>query len=309
MRSLLLLSVLAFAAAPPKGAGPGALFKSAIEDFEFGEHAVAAEKLRKLLEPPLLENKEDVIVARQYLGACYHLLDDKEKAKAQFSMLLALDPQHKLDPEVFSPALVEFFEQVRTETGLGLAGRTQNEGTRARERPVKGAAPGSESVRTELDPGQGRARPPLALAFVPFGVGQFNNRQPVRGALFAAGEIGLFATAAATFVMFNNLKLPDEQRDQRCVPSAACFKNKDDADRASTLQTLYLVSFWSGLALAAIGVAEALISYPGEVGIDGASGPSSGARPRAGARSLGSERVGSSLGLVGPARYGLEIRF
>src|SRR2546429_426141 len=98
--------LLFFAASPSDS--PEAVLKSAIEDFEFGEHAQAAEKLRKVTEPPRLKSKEDLIVARQYLGACYHLMDDKDRAKAQFSMLLALDPKHKLDPEVFSPALVEF---------------------------------------------------------------------------------------------------------------------------------------------------------------------------------------------------------
>ena len=56
----------------------------------------SASPLRKVTEPPQLKSREDLIVARQYLGACYHLMDDKVKAKAQFSMLLALDPKQPI---------------------------------------------------------------------------------------------------------------------------------------------------------------------------------------------------------------------
>ncbi len=261
----------------PSGTGPSsgsasapsaeAILKSAIEDFEFGEHAQAVEKLRKVTEPPQLKSKEDLIVARQYLGACYHLMDDKVKAKAQFSMLLALDPKHKLDPEVFSPALVEFFEQVRTETGLAL--QKQEEG------PPKPPAepPDNKKIeaRTEIEPKPVAQNPPLALAFVPFGIGQFNNRQPVRGAIFLGAEVGLFATAVTTYLLFNGLKVPDDQRPPSCNPDSACFKNQDDANLASTYQTIYLVTFWTGIAVTAIGIVEALVSYPGDAPLDSTS--------------------------------------
>jgi hypothetical protein len=244
--TLLLLALLAASDSPE------ALFKSAIEDFEFGEHASAAEKLRKVLEPPQLQNREDVIVARQYLGACYHLLDDKVKAKAQFSMLLALDPKHKLDPEVFSPALVDFFEGVRSEVGLSL------ETPREEQKPPLEERPNAPPTKIET-PKPESSPPPAALALIPFGVGQFSNRHPVRGLAFAAGEVGLFSTAIATFAMFEGLKLPDD----RCPAEGACVA-PEDRDRASTLQTVYLVTFWSGIAVTALGIVEALISYPGD---------------------------------------------
>lgn len=224
----------------------------AIEDFEFGEHGAAAEKLRKILEPPQLTSREDLIVARQYLGACYHLLDDKAKAKTQFSMLLALDPKHKLDPEVFSPALVELFEEVRRETGLPLPKVTPEKPPPA---PSEGGAKAGAPPVIERDP------PPAALALIPFGVGQFTNRHPVRGALFAVTEVGLFATSIATLVMFEGLKLPAGQGG--CAANQACFA-PEDRDSADTLQSVYLATFWTGIAVTALGIVEALISYPGD---------------------------------------------
>ncbi|MCK6544338.1 hypothetical protein L6R52_00565 [Myxococcota bacterium] len=263
MTSTILILALLATSAPTST--PEATFKSAIEDFEFGEHASAAAKLRTILEPPKLSSKEDLIVARQYLGACYHLLDEKEKAKAQFSLLLALDPKHKLDPEVFSPAVVAFFEQVRDEAGFSLEG--ESSGRSAGELPPKKKRLAEGDART---PGDGAGdvtkkgepkldvvrpaphAPPAALALIPFGVGQFANRHPVKGALFAAGEVGLFTTAALTYVMFEGLKRPD-----------GLFEEADQS-RAESLQTVYLTTFWAGIGLTAIGIVEALISYPGD---------------------------------------------
>lgn len=247
--TFVALSLIAAAADQPE-----AIFKSAIEDFEFGEHYQASEKLRSILEPPKLSSREDLIVARQYLGACYHLLGDKMKAKQQFTMLLALDQKHKLDPEVFSPAMVEFFEEVRREVGIEAVHEPEQRDPPPPKRDDKKAA----DVTVEKPLPSVKDKPPIALAFVPFGVGQFSNRQPVKGAIFAVAEVGLFATAAASYAMLGGLKLDNDL----CPPSGLCVA-EEDRSKASTLQTLYLTTFWSGVGLAAIGVVEALISYPG----------------------------------------------
>lgn len=256
--SFVALSLLAAAADRPE-----AIFKSAIEDFEFGEHYQASEKLRSILEPPKLSSREDLIVARQYLGACYHLLGDKMKAKQQFTMLLALDQKHKLDPEVFSPALVEFFEEVRREVGIEAVHEPEREDPppkrEDRENRENRENKNAAEVTVEKPLPEVKSKPPIALAFIPFGVGQFSNRQPVKGAMFAVGEVGLFATAAISYAMLGGLKLDNSL----CPPSGLCVA-EDDRGKASTLQTLYLTTFWSGVGLAAIGVIEALISYPGD---------------------------------------------
>jgi tetratricopeptide (TPR) repeat protein len=234
--------------------------EAAIEDFEFGEHAAAAKKLEGVLDPLRLESAEDVILARQYLGACYFLLERRPLAEAEFAKILALDPEHKLDPEVFSPALVQYFEEVRVRTGLALRPRrappTETEPGPGRGPPPT-ATPGPEDppVRTlpvPLPPDNG----PLALRFVPFGVGQFANRHSIRGALFATAEVGLFATAGATWAMFQGLKVGDQG-------GRAVFADQDDANRASTLQSIYLTTFYAGLAVVAIGIVEAVLSHPG----------------------------------------------
>jgi hypothetical protein len=233
--------------------GPEAIFQSAIEDFEFGEHAQAAGKLRSVLEPIKLKAREDLIVARQYLGACYHLLDDRPNAKKEFALLLALDPNHKLDPEVFSPALVQFFEEVRAEAGL----KHQQVSPVPPPPPPVIAPPPPVVTPPPPPPPQVTTPAPAdhspAWSVVPFGVGQFANHHPVRGALFATLEVGLFATAIGTYLSFEGLKKTD-----------GTFA-MEDTGTAEGLQTAYLITFWGGIAIMAVGVLEALISYPGDV--------------------------------------------
>ncbi len=243
---------------------PESVLKTAIEDFEFGEHGAAAAKLSEILKPGVMESKENVIVARQYLGACYHLLGKTDQARTQFSMLLALDASHRLDPAVFSPALVKLFEKVRAETGLALkepprASPPPPPPAQVMPRPAPPQSPLPKVVQPAPPPHEPHS---AALSLIPFGAGQFANKHPVRGALFAAAEVGLLTTAIVTFAKFESLKVEridgvtGDRIDVRFLPK--------DVDTANRLQSIYLATFWTGMAVMAAGIVEALISYPGD---------------------------------------------
>lgn len=265
MASLTAVVWLALAAAAPGGVE--AKLEAAIEDFEFGEHAAAADKLRGLLEPIQLEAKENVIVARQYLGACYHLLGRTSEARTQFSMLLTLDPTHRLDPAVFSPALVKLFERVRAETGLNLRDPAPPPPSPPPPPPpvAIGPPPPPPTVTTVPAPEPHSA----AWSLVPFGVGQYKNRHPIKGTAFLVAEIGLFAAAAGTFAAFEGLKI--EEVDGNTGEVLRVFFAEEDVDRANRLQTAYLATFWLGVATMAAGIVEALIAYPGDATGDAAA--------------------------------------
>jgi hypothetical protein len=249
--------LLSLALALPAADSPEQIFKSAIEDFEFGEHAAAATKLRSILEPIRLANPEDVIVARQYLGACEHLLDDLDAAKKEFSLLLALDPEHRLDPEVFSPAVVQFFENVRADAGLAMKRKE------AAPPPPVVPPPPPPKMQTEVVSG----RYPAALGLIPLGVGQFFNYHPVRGSIFAILEVGLLATCGATFGLYGSKRSAALRDGHAMETSDGLIFNpgfEEDASDIRRLQTVAYVTLWTGLAVVVAGVIEALISYPGD---------------------------------------------
>ena len=213
-------------------AQPEATLKRAIEDFEFGDHAVAAGKLEALLDPIRLSRLDDLVVARQYLGASYFLLGQEKDAEREFVLLLKARPTHRLDPLVFSPELVGFFDRLRPDR--------------------------SAPIETQLGAEGPPAPPSRWMALVPFGGGQFANGHPIRGTLFATTEVALMGTALTTFLMFEDLKTNDAAGNVRFAPG--------DVDRAETLQTVYLAAFWAGMAVVATGILEAALSHPSERG-------------------------------------------
>jgi hypothetical protein len=241
-------------------AAPEDRLASAVEAFEFGEHERAVRILSALLDPIALDDRASVLRARAYLGAGQVLLGREERARETFSLLLALEPNHRLDAAVFPPQVMEVFREVRRASGLDVL-QPPSEETRApppdeTSTPAPDAAhertggpPPLPRVPTALPP---PPAPSPALALVPFGVGQFANGHPVRGAAFASAELGLFATALASFVAFEDLKARDGTFEAR------------DVGQAETLQTAYLATFWTGVGVAALGIVEALVSHPGE---------------------------------------------
>lgn len=95
----------------------------------------------------------------------------------------------------------------------------------------------------------------LAWAFVPLGVGQFANEQPVKGTLLFVAETAAFATAAGALAAFEKNKVGGE------LMVSGHFREQD-VPLAEKLQTTYLAAFWGGVGLAVIGVIDALLSRP-----------------------------------------------
>ena len=93
----------------------------------------------------------------------------------------------------------------------------------------------------------------LAWAFLPFGVGQFANDSPVKGALFCVAETLAFATFAASLGAFEANKLSGP------LFGGGTFK---DTELAKKLELTYLIAFWTGVALAVVGIVDAIVFRP-----------------------------------------------
>jgi hypothetical protein len=226
---------------------------AALEAYEFGELEKARTQLGALLDPIQLEDSSQVVTARQFLGATHYLLGDLDGAEAEFVRLLRLAPEHRLDPGVFSPELVRFFESVRVRAGLAApSGEVHaTEGERSSSPPPP---PPSVAAANPIEPPESR-EPPLWPAFVPFGVGQFNNGRTAKGSLLLVGESLLFGTALTTFILF--------RQTCRADVSATCEVAPEDESKAATLQTVALTTLYVGIAAAVIGVIEAVVDHPG----------------------------------------------
>jgi hypothetical protein len=239
----VILVVVALALAAP----PAAELKRARE---FGAWADSAAIVRQYLaghpEPP----EPEAVSAYQMLGISEWHLGDLAQARSAFVSLLSVDPDHKLDPFLVPPAIVEFFEDVRREHEPTLGP------LRDRRRLLQEQERLAEEARRKLF-AEERARSGPAtkvirvqersyiLNWMPLGAGQFQNGHRAKGTALAAAELVLGAANLGAILIRSQLA---DSSSSRCLPSAAdCDRGyKSSARRAILLAD---VVKWSSAGL------------------------------------------------------------
>lgn len=228
---LLAIVVLAAAASPVLAAPRAESVAKGVHLYEYGDYESATQVLVSALAAGLA-GQEDRTTARTYLAAALYAQNDATRARKVLRSLLAEDRTAVAEATAFPPRFVELFDETRRELGI----------------PPPGA--GKPPPRLTLD-GPPKERASLGVTLVPFGVGQFAEGSPGKGAVFLGGELVAFGTFAVSLSAFEAKKVDGP------FLGGGTF---DDPAGARRLQTIYLVSFWSGVAIAAIGVADAVIN-------------------------------------------------
>lgn len=221
--------VILIVASPALAASPRVA--EGVRLYESGEFARARETLGAAVEAPATP-PADRDLARMYLAAALHALGDVPRARAQLVLLARQSPKARLDPGTFLPEVVALAADARAE--------------------VQRAVAPAPTVAHQLAP----EPPGLGYAFLPFGIGQYANGDPGKGTLFLLTELLAFGTSATALGLFESRKTEGE---------FLRWGRFDDPAGARRLMTTYQVSFWIGVALAAGGVVEALISRPSAV--------------------------------------------
>lgn len=231
-----LVALLLVAAPHPK-------VTEGIKHFDAADYGKARDALASIVDLPTLPDP-DREKARMYLAAAYHALGDGASARAQLLQLARQYPSTRMDPGIFVPELIVVSDDARGEIA------------REPKLPPAGICPQLQCpkcVENKCPPTV--ERPSLAYAFVPFGVGQFVNRQPVKGLLFLGAELGTLGTAAVSLGIFEGLK------EDGAFGVSGRFR---EPERAAQLQSLFLVTFWVGATLVVGGIVDAIFSRPEE---------------------------------------------
>lgn len=207
-----LLFALPFAAV----ASPAEELRRAKDLFEYGEYEEALRLAAGLLSQNVLASDEDLIDANRIVALSY-LYGDRpdrhEKAQQYFLQLLSVEPDYRLDPFFTPPAALEFFERVRRENEERLSP------IREQRRLAKQARAAEEAARRRFL--EQRARevesqaPPetryvqknqMALVFLPFGVGQFQNGDRAAGVAIASIQLAAGLTSVGSYLVVEGLK-------------------------------------------------------------------------------------------------------
>ncbi|MEZ4268150.1 MAG: hypothetical protein R3F39_17445 [Myxococcota bacterium] len=169
-------------AAPPQGltVEQRQRLGEADEAFRYQDYERTIKLLLPVLESGQIRDPEELLTTREHLGASYWFVGALDAARTEFGVLLKERPDHRLNKLFYPPGLVSFFEEHKKWlTDAGFIGD-------ARPGSVL-TGPRRTLVKTTIE-----RRVPAIAYLMPFGVGQFANGAPAKGAVVAAVQgIGL----------------------------------------------------------------------------------------------------------------------
>jgi hypothetical protein len=252
--------------------------------YERGDYARVIEILRPLLYPePRLQSEGEIVTAHRMLGVAHLFERQNDQATQEFRKLLQLRPSYRMDALIDPPLVVDFFNGVlkQQEAELAELGRMRDEAD-ADERRRQADRNGPTLVERRF------VRNSLALAFLPFGVGQFQNGQRTKGWVFLGGEAALAGVSLAAFT--TNFALYGFRPVIRCVPAepsargGGCspgYRPGPDQSRSQLLLKVQLVSGALFFAAAIWGVTDAVLNFQPEVELTPADRNGRAPSPRA----------------------------
>lgn len=223
MRVLTLACAAALVAAAGAAAGDAARASPAVapalqldrgrDSFKRGDWQSAIEVINLLLYPELqLARKEQVVEAHILLGAAYYQLGNRERAREEFQRALQLEPEQSIGSRLYSEGAIRLFEE--TKTDLRIAKEREDEKRRIAERLEQIEAYKKSLIVYETHP--------YYVNFVPFGAGQFQNRQRGKGIMFAVTQgvtggisAGIFLYLASKYGLVSSSVPIAEQRTVR----------------------------------------------------------------------------------------------
>lgn len=233
-------------------AAAGALTSAEIDEaFErgknaylYGAYSLTVACLEPLITPDLLiSNPEELALGYEYLALAHFYLERLPQAEGLFKSLIFFRPSYELDPVRVPPDAVTFYARLRD----ALAGELKERQVALDEQRAREAeALRSQMSREVIIEQRVNSR---FVALLPFGIGQFQNQDPVAGYTFMISEGLLAAASAALFWSIESMRLPNGRFARQ------------DLSAARDLQTAQVLTGGGALGLMVGGVIHALIFY------------------------------------------------
>jgi hypothetical protein len=267
-----LLAIAAFGAltlgASAAQAEPRAELEKARAAYLARNWAEAEERVRVLVDPKTgVKDRAIVSQGRMILGASLLAQGKKDAATDVFEKLILEDPTFEPDPLGFPGEVINTFIDTRAQ----LAERIKNAAVTAAkleaERKAREEAEREkqrvwlEKVKAQAQEEKITVRHSRLVACVPFGVGQFQNDQPVLGWIFLGTEAALVAGTVVTLPMY----LYARRREQEERSGRDIERKADQYDqRADDIQLVNLGLVGAFAAVAVAGVVQANLVFQPE---------------------------------------------
>jgi tetratricopeptide (TPR) repeat protein len=241
-------AVIVMVAAAPAAASPAQDLEHARQAFRQHDYDSAMKLSTFLLYPDeKLAQPGDLVEAHVILGASNFETGHRAEAKTEFEKALQIQPDKSLTDLLFSEGTIRLFD----ETKADIEARAE------RDAQLRKLADERERIRRYKESLVVVEKRTFVVNFAPFGAGQFQNKQQLRGLLFAAGEAVTGGTSAGVF-----LYLAGKYGLNARVPLV-------DSPRVRQLQQLEIGAGIAFFAIYAWGVVDALLHYKPSVQIEG----------------------------------------
>lgn len=236
-----------------RASGEGAELEKARAAYSGRNYEDVEHRLRELLESARLKDPVLLNLGRMYFGAALVQLSRREEAVKVFEAILDTDGQYEPDPLTFSSQVMEVFIDTRAQLRERIAERARQEAKNAAERKAKEeqdrvrAASYLRAVEKLASEESVVVKHSRALAFLPFGVGQFQNGQNAAGWAFLLFE-SAFLVGSATTVPFY-ISANDSKNEQASKDSIAAEGYRQRATDIRTLNLAFNAAFlltWAG---------------------------------------------------------------
>jgi len=242
------LAALVATAAGRAGASPSQDLERARQAFREHDYESAAKLATYLLYPEeRIGLPVDLVEAHVILGASSFEIGHRAEAKREFERALQIQPEKVLTDMLFSDGAIRLFDETKADI----------EARARRDAELRKIADERERIRKYRESLVVVERRSFGVNFVPFGAGQFQNKQPTRGLLFAAGE-GL--TGGLSIGIF--IYLSGRYGLTASVPAA-------EVPGVHQLEQIEIGTGIAFFAIYALGVVDSLLHYKPRVQIEG----------------------------------------
>jgi len=186
------------------------LFRKGVYLFEHGDYKQSITILNKVIKENLLKDEQDLVECYKYLGAAYFYIEDLRMSDASFRQLLLINPDFKLDPFLFPPSMVLFFDKIKKE----IASKTSE------DIPIKR---GNKSLED--------GRYSLYVDLLPLGIPQYAHRQKVKGTIVLLLQVLSLGANISSYWKVNSM-----------IDSYGYVRDQKSADEANIYKTIQIGS-------------------------------------------------------------------
>lgn len=207
---------------------PSTELKRARDAFEYGDYARTVAILEPLGDMSILAVESERIDGFKLRGLSHFYLEEptieesRGQAREAFFGLLKQNPDYELDPFYVPPDAVAFFDMVRAEEEPYLAPIRRARHARLREQELEEQAR-REAERLRRERMEQLAARPVVIerellqsstfvAWMPFGLGQFQNGHVGLGTTLLTLEAGAAATSIVCYWLIEGLRDPETRR-------------------------------------------------------------------------------------------------